>query len=89
MLSLCFELTCRLSWLTCANRWSEDNTDTITAIFAVLVIFVILVLVGSVLMWRRVKSLKLDPKQYGPSAATTHGVEVRLGGSDSYGTQPF
>ena len=58
-------------------RWSTGNTETITAVFAVLVVFVILVLIASFLMWRRVKALKLDPKQYGHTSATTDGIEVR------------
>ena len=62
---------------SCNHRWTESNTDTITAVFAVLVVFVILVLVGSFFMWRRVRALKLDPKQYGHTSASTDGVEVR------------
>jgi hypothetical protein len=68
------------------DSWTEDNTNTIRAVFVVLVIFVILVLVGSFLMWRRVKSLKLDPKQYGNSSATTDGIELHdqgLSGAES------
>ena len=37
----------------------------------------LLVLGGSYLMWRRVKALKLDPKEYGNTHATTHVEDIQ------------